>query len=121
MQNYFYEKNAQFAPALPGLHIYRVCYGSSHQRRGKEDDEAGAVNQTGTGHCKIREVALNSPSHFPAFLEKVLILPACRILINSFYLFLKECRKPAFDRGGGCLQKLNLKVSDVSGYTRKLF
>ena len=83
------------------------------QRHRKEDEAAGAANQK--GHCKTGELTHNSPHHFPAFLGKILILPTCRILINSFYLLLKEPRKPSFDRGGG------LNRSKFQMYTRNVF
>ena len=82
-------------------------------RRRKEDEAAGAAYQT--GHCKTVEPTHNSPHHFQAFLGKILILPTCRILINSFCLFLKEPRKPSFDKGRG------LNRSKFQMYTRKIF
>ena len=53
--------------------------------------------------------------HFPAFLGKILILPTCRILINSFYLVFKESRKPPLDKGGG------LNRSKFQMYARQAF
>ena len=82
------------------------------QRRRKEDEAAGAAYQT--GHCKTVEPTHNSPHHFQAFLGKILILPTCRILINSICLFLKEPRKPSFDKGRG------LNRSKFQMYTRKV-
>ena len=73
------------------------------QRRRKEDE------------AKPGKLTHNSPRHFPAFLGKILILPSCRILINSFYLVFKESRKPSLDSGGG----LNRSTFQMS--TRKVF
>ena len=83
----------------------QCCSIDSQQRRRKEDEAAGAANQK--GDCNIGELTHKFPNLFPAFLRKILILPICRILINSFYLYLKESQKLSFDKVGGHLQKLN--------------
>ena len=85
------------------------------QRHRKEDEAAGAANQK--RHYKTGELTQNFPvtfQHFSAFFGKILILPTCHILINSFYLVFKESRKPSLDRSGG------LYRSKFQMYTRKI-
>ena len=66
--------------------LHRIRAGS--RRAGRNTKRRGQPIKEGT--LQIRELTHNSPSHFPAFLGKVLILPICRILINSFYMLLKR-------------------------------
>ena len=73
------------------------------------------------GHCKGKELIRNSPSHFHSFLEKILVIPACCKLGNSFYLFFKNPENH-LDRGGGHVQKLKRsKVSDVADTRERFF
>ena len=68
------------------------------------------------------ELTHNSPSHFPAFLGKVIIPPICCMLSNSFHLFsTKEPRKTSFDRGESHLQKLNRPKNSDAADPRERF
>ena len=88
------------------------------QRRRKEGEAARAANQmAGIGPALQRRRTDTQLSQSLSCIrrEKILIIPTCCKLINSFYLLLKEPRKPSFDRGGWYLQKLKRsKVSDVA-------